>query len=154
MNNLKCTQCTKEFVPTKEQQNFILSAKEKGMKFIMIKCPNCAKSFPFNPILLGEYNPENKAIQCPVPRCVGFVSFINDEKKNFYGCGECGSIWYDKKNLNKEIKVIIEKYSYRTNVYSINNEAIEPVPLDQEPKDYENWVSKEEEEKRKNFVRG
>jgi uncharacterized Zn finger protein len=152
MNNIKCSQCNIEFVPAKEQQDFIIQSTSKGMNLIMLECPKCGKLFPINPILSGEVTiPESKPLRCPVPRCVGLVSKIDDDNTSFYGCGECGSIWYDKKNLYAEILNIIEIYPYRDSEYIMKGEAILP---SLEIKDYEIQVLKEKEEKRQGFVRG
>ena len=50
--------------------------------------------------------------RCPVSACAGYVSFNeeSEEDDEFWGCGECGSIWFDKENLLSEIDQIILQF--------------------------------------------
>ena len=39
---ITCKQCASSFQATDEQQAFILASRRKGMRFIMLRCANCA----------------------------------------------------------------------------------------------------------------
>jgi uncharacterized Zn finger protein len=151
--NIKCPHCNNNFIPDKKQAQFLIDAKVNAMSFIMLNCPNCKKSFPFNPTKLSDVLPgqTEKPLRCPILGCTGLVSHIKED--SFYGCGECGSIWRDKKNLFRDIANSIKSYSYRSKVYLKEMNRYLPVEPDKEPKDYDDKVRKEKAEKLTSFER-
>lgn len=78
-------------------------------------------------------NSDNFQIRCPNKNCYGWVNYVDD----FYGCGHCGNVWFDKNQLLKDIKSIIEKYEYRKYSYIENNLLVHS---DNEVKNYESLV--------------
>lgn len=75
-------------------------------------------------------------IRCPKQGCYGWVNFVDD----FYGCGQCGNVWFSSDELKSDIEWIIQKYEYRKNCYSLDNVL---VALDNEPKNYTELVENE-----------
>ena len=143
---LLCDQCKKKFTVSLEQERFILLSKEKGIRFIIIKCPLCSKSFDINPTLLGKYHPKEahtvEEFRCPSKACSGFVSYI-DETPPFWGCGECGNVWFSKSDLYHDIEQSIKKFPYRKKLYINKNGCYSPLPRNKEPKNYEDLVRSE-----------
>lgn len=144
--NLLCDKCKKEFKASKEQESFISISREKGMKFIMIKCPNCSMSYPYNPMMLDTLKvkevPVGDRLRCPKETCSGIISYINDNPP-FWGCGECGNVWFKKEDLYGDIRKIISKYPYRKHVYSMVNGDYLPVPDKEIPTSYDEKVRAE-----------
>lgn len=85
----------------------------------------------------------NFSIRCPIKTCSGIVVEIEDDDSTFFGCGECGNVWYDNKSLNIAIAEIIEKYKYRSEVYKKEGENFIAIPFTEEPKNYAELVQKE-----------
>jgi uncharacterized Zn finger protein len=143
--NINCNNCGKSFSPSKKNLNLINQASEKGMKLIMLSCELCGDSIPINLRSLNSPDQPNLSEQyrCPVKTCNGFVSHIKDEKNNFYGCGECGTVWTVKQALFTDITKIVSKYSYRKAVYKFDGDNIFPVKLELEPANYDAKVLKE-----------
>ncbi|ENC3010534.1 hypothetical protein ABJW09_003152 [Escherichia albertii] len=108
--NLLCDRCKKKFIASEEQEKFISDSRSKGMKFIMIKCPHCSMSYPFNPMSSNTPSPTEQPVgdglRCPKETCSGIVSYI-DDVPSFWGCGECGNVWFKKNDLYSDIKNII-----------------------------------------------
>ncbi|AIP97768.1 hypothetical protein B6B36_00165 [Salmonella enterica] len=144
--NILCDKCKKEFVPSKEQLEFISSARKKGMKFIMVKCPLCSFSYPLNPMTLNlptsEKEHNGDGLKCPKETCSGIISYIDDEPP-FWGCGECGSVWFKKEDLYCDIKNIIVKYPYRAFAYEILDDEYCPVSSEKIPISYDEKVRSE-----------
>lgn len=70
-----------------------------GQKMIMIQCRACSRSIPLNPQTLSRPMPEvEKKHACPVSGCDGLVVHVSEG--NFWGCGECGSVWADECEIN------------------------------------------------------
>jgi len=83
-------------------------------------------------------------IRCPVKACSGWVCEVSDPPNpNFFGCGECGTVWWKKAELDQGIFQAIEKYPYRAKSYLKTDSGWVAQPLEQEAKDYERKVSKE-----------
>ncbi|ULC59691.1 hypothetical protein MBM09_01640 [Flaviramulus sp. BrNp1-15] len=88
------------------------------MSFIMLKCQNCELTFPYNPISIEfEKQTQELPIRTPIPGSHGFISLVNNDNENFYGCGETGTIWKRQKNLFRDIEQIIKKYPHRELCY-------------------------------------
>src|SRR5690606_25898255 len=80
-------------------------------------CPNCGMSFDFNPSDTNV-NVENELpLRTPISGSHGFISFIEDNEGNFFGCDETGAIWRQEKNLFNDIDLIIKKYPHREKCY-------------------------------------
>ena len=93
--------------------------------------------------------------RCPVSRCTGWVDLIEDEDEgDFWGCGECGSIWRKRKNFFAEISAIVKKQKYRQACYRKSGHNWEPEDGDREPDDYEDLVEREEPDAADDYERG
>jgi hypothetical protein len=125
------------------------------MHFIMLECPNCGLSSGYDPIAGGEPEEEEPGLCCPVSGCTGTVSYVEDlEERPFWGCGECGSIWYEEKNLQAEISAIVEKYPYRRKCYVKRGGKWAPADLSKIPDDYNERVEREPDGVGPEYVRG
>ena len=159
-----CGKCQGEFQASSDQQLLIEKARSKGQKLVALQCPLCSRITSFDPSLEasppipeGAVTQDNEIpYRCPVSGCVGWVSFVpsSGEERSFWGCGECGSIWYEEKNLQMEIGRIIAEYSYRKSAYRKEEGNWKPVVHDEQPSDYEDLVNKEPDGMKKSFVRG
>lgn len=56
---------------------------------------------------------------CPIPRCGGWVSYVNDlpDSPPFYGCGECARVWFERATLENDITAAISANPYRNAAY-------------------------------------
>jgi hypothetical protein len=81
-------------------------------------------------------------LRCPE---IGWVSEIDDGDEHFWGCGECGNVWYERSELDEAIDDIVSQFPYRKKVYRKSKGTWQPVPLEKEPEDYEELVEAEEE---------
>lgn len=103
-----------------------------------------------------EEDSSHPQYRCPVSHCAGWVDYIAEPKaKPFWGCGACGSRWLDVKNLYKEMQAIAAQYPYRRKCYkkAAGGKWL-PVPLAQQPVDYEERVEREPFDKKDSFNRG
>ena len=75
--------------------------------------------------------------RCPAAGCVGWVDSVDSDEEggSFWGCGECGSIWYKKAKLLKEIGTIIKRFSYRKKCYRKSKREWLPADPDTIPDD-------------------
>lgn len=87
---------------------------------------------------------KEKPMRCPTAVCTGWLSFVEDDDGNFWGCGECGEVWYEREDLNAAIDDIIATYSYRKHCYEKSGKNWVGAPAKQEPKDYEDLVEVED----------
>lgn len=162
---ITCSNCDKSFEPSQRDRDFIQSAAGKGMRVAFITCPHCPpvdNEISVDPVAIvndkEDIDPnvktnDAKSYRCPVSRCSGWVSFV-EEESSFWGCGECGSVWYDKNNLMKEISDIIKRYKYRKNSYTKSGTEWLPGNMEKEDTNYEEKVEKEPSGMKDNFVRG
>lgn len=79
----------------------------------------------------------NFQIHCPTSHCSGWVCFID----GFYGCGECGNVWFSKADLDQAIDEIIQQYAHRRQVYQKIDNSYQP--LENEPSSYNALVETE-----------
>ena len=114
------------------------------MAFVFIDCPKCKMTLE---VKFGAPQMESGYPQyrCPVSQCSGWVNYVEEKrKKPFWGCGECGSKWFDKANLMKEITAIVKKFLYRAKAYKKSAKEIwVPTDPDTQPDSYEDKVEKE-----------
>lgn len=103
---------------------------------------------------MQNLNKKTSPYRCPVSHCAGWVDLIEDKTSSFFGCGECGSMWYDEKNFQKEITQIISLYDYRAKCYNMIEDKWMPAPFKNEDKNYESLVESEPFDKSKSFIRG
>ena len=82
-------------------------------------------------------------LRCPEVGCTGWVSEVRDADEHFWGCGECGATWFDRGDLDESIREAVEKYPYRKQCYRKSKDSWRPVPLKNEPDDYEDLVEQE-----------
>jgi len=149
-----CTNCGKDFTPTSEQMKFIKESKAKGMELTIFECSHCHRSTFYNPQTGKAPVKKEVVYRCPVSRCTGDVSFVKDDESPFWGCGECGSIWYQKDNLLKEIDSIVERFKYRRKCYKRVRGKWVPADPAKEPSDYRESVESEPEDQLGEYVRG
>jgi len=144
--NITCDHCHQTFTASGEQTSFILGSQKKGMQFIMLECPSCYSGFSLNPQTMDQPLPQKAKdedhLRCPENSCYGLISYVEDEKP-FWGCGECGTVWFTQQDLFEAIEHSIEKYPYRAEVYTKKGNIFFAVPLENEPNNYEETVAKE-----------
>ena len=85
----------------------------------------------------------DEPFRCPEEGCTGWVSEVDDGDEHFWGCGECGNVWYEREELDEAIEEIISQYPHRKSVYRRANGNWNPVALDDEPEEYEERVEEE-----------
>ena len=159
MMSIVCSNCGNLINPSKKEQTFIQECAQKGMRLAIINCPNCPLG-KIDPVVVMDPNsatktePELPSYRCPVARCHGFVSYIDTDGKPYWGCGECGCFWRDKKNLFKEVTAIIKKYTYRKHSYKREKGKWLPNPLSNEPTGYEGLVEEEPSGLTNEYMRG
>ncbi|UVM50373.1 MULTISPECIES: hypothetical protein [unclassified Pseudomonas] len=78
---------------------------------------------------------------------------IDTHSPPFWGCGECGSVWYEESNFQKEITEIIARHPYRGGSYEKINGKWLPATLSSEPVNYEELVKKEPPDENDELVR-
>lgn len=83
------------------------------------------------------------ALRCPETSCTGWVSEVDDGHEHFWGCGECGTTWFEQNELDQAITEAIEKHPYRKKCYRKSKQSWIGVSLEKEPKDYEALVEQE-----------
>ncbi|KAB1231262.1 hypothetical protein [Chryseobacterium viscerum] len=108
---IRCPSCHEIFKADPDQELFIGGAIQRGQRLIMTDCPQCYKHIPINPADLlsmeaqkdgDKKNSQLDGADCPV--CTdGIVSYIDDGNKKFWGCGECGNVWFSEKDLHKSV---------------------------------------------------
>ncbi|WP_276378603.1 hypothetical protein [Flavobacterium sp. H4147] len=103
---------------------------------------------------MQNLNNNTSPYRCPVSHCAGWVDLIEDKTSSFFGCGECGSMWHDEKNFQKEITQIISLHDYRAKCYNMIEDKWMPAPFKNEDKNYESLVESEPFDKSKSFIRG
>lgn len=144
--NITCDQCKETFTASGEQISFISDSRKKGMRFIMLECLSCYKGFSLNPLTMTVPVPEKTTdedlLRCPCDSCYGLISYVEDQKP-FWGCGECGSVWFTQSDLFEAIEASIKKHPYRAKVYKKKGNNFMPVPLENEPENYEETVARE-----------
>ncbi|MCX4162326.1 MULTISPECIES: hypothetical protein [Paraburkholderia] len=155
---IQCRACKQAFDASPEQQNLIDKATAKGMSFVMLKCPKCWMSFGYDLKMRNdepEEDREKESLRCPVSRCSGWVAYVDksaDVEKPFWGCGECGSMWFKRQSLNRDIENIINKYPYRSPYYDLKNGTYLPSGFP-EALDYQNRVEQEDDDDAPDFIR-
>ena len=151
---ITCEFCHHDFEPQDPQKRLIerLESSENG-GLVMLECPNCFKDIEFRVGDKGNSNPYT--YRCPVIGCTGWVSFITEQAdEKFWGCGECGSIWYKEENLYKYISESISKYQYRSSCYKKIENSFIPGEESEEASNYEDLVEREPKEFGDEFVKG
>ncbi|MDQ0737607.1 hypothetical protein [Pseudomonas sp. W4I3] len=155
INDACCQVCHKTFGLDAQQLKLVEPMVAKGQRFIMIECPKCGSSTQYvkaeDPVATSH---PAQNYRCPVTQCVGWVDLIDEKARPFWGCGECGSVWYEEKNLQKEITGIVALHPYRARSYKQQNGKWIPGDLNAEPDDYEEMVGKEPTDEHDGLVRG
>lgn len=155
IKNTQCQVCKETFELNAQQQSFVLPLVEKGQRFIMIECPCCGSSTQYVKTADSVQN-QNQDVnyRCPITQCTGWVDFIDTHSPPFWGCGECGSVWYEERNFQKEITEIVTRHPYRAGSYEKINDKWLPASLSSEPANYEELVKKEPPDEHDELVRG
>ena len=153
--NACCQVCSKTFELDAQQLKVVAPLLAKGQRFIMIECPSCGSSTQYvQAAEHAEPTPPVQNYRCPIKQCTGWVDLIDEKTRPFWGCGECGSIWYEVNNLQKEITDIVAVHPYRARSYRKLNGQWVPGDLKSEPADYEELVGKEPADDHDELVRG
>ena len=95
-------------------------------------------------------HPDHPSLGTDVGEAVGLervgvpvTTEVDDGDEHFWGCGECGNVWYEREELDEAIGEITSRFAYRKKVYRQQKGIWHPVPLDDEPEDYEERVEEE-----------
>jgi hypothetical protein len=148
---LFCDKCQGKSALSTDQIEHVEKSREKGMKFIMVRCSLCERSVAINPMTMEFENAPIKktgdGLRCPCKTCYGHISYVEDGTC-FWGCGECGKTWNTIEALFGDIDKSIKKYPYRGKVYKKHKNKcyFTPVAAEKEPRNYEELVHKEWEE--------
>ena len=160
MSSAKCEDCGERFYPLKTKQaDLVRRCANTQWEKIAIECPKCHEYTFVNATAIVAGNDGTVSSQptyrCPVSCCVGWVDYVdNDKEAPFWGCGECGSIWYKQVELFKEIDKIVKKFSYRKKCYRKSKGTWLPADPNKIPEDYEERVEDEPEDESDDYVRG
>jgi phage FluMu protein Com len=155
IKKVRCQVCEKAFVLDVQQQKFVAPLVAKGQGFIMVECPRCGSSTQYVKAQeTAEVSRHVASYRCPITQCAGWVDSINEQTLPFWGCGECGSVWYEEKNLQKDIADIVILHPYRARSYKQLNGSWVPGDLKSEPANYEELVEKEPPDPLDELVRG
>jgi transcription elongation factor Elf1 len=156
-----CNRCGGEFQPLEsDQADLVRRCAAADFKEQGIKCPLCKHYTMVDPVAVvagrdGTIS-ATPTYRCPVSQCAGWVSYVNKKGKDkpFWGCGECGSIWYDQARLLGEIEQIIKRFPYRKKCYRKSKGQWAPADPDRIPDNYEERVGDEPEDDGDDYVRG
>lgn len=108
---VKCPNCQKTFTANVEQEALLDGAINRGQRLVIIECPQCYKDVPIDPANLMSGEPQKdqdtktnvkENIECPICH-EGVIAYVENGDENFWGCGECGNVWFSKEALEKEI---------------------------------------------------
>ena len=160
MSSAICEECGERFYPLRTKQaDMIRRCANSQWEKLAIECPRCHEytKIDATAVVAGKDGTvvSTPTYRCPVSACAGFVDYVkNDGEKSYWGCGECGSMWYKKVKLLKEIENIIKKFSYRKKCYRKSKEQWLPADPDKIPDDYEERVENEPEDDSDEYVRG
>ena len=104
---IRCPNCQEIFDADSQQESMIDTAIKNNQRLVFIECPECYKDIPINPKDLLSNEPQkdedkkNKSyelIECPICH-EGVVCYVDDGDKKFWGCGECGNVWFSREAL-------------------------------------------------------
>jgi hypothetical protein len=161
MSSAICEECGERFFPLKTKQaDMTRQAAQAKWEELGIECPRCHEYTMINPVAIvaGKDGAvvSKPMYRCPVSGCAGWVDYVDSDEDEgpFWGCGECGSIWYKKAKLLKEIENIIKKFSYRKKCYRKCKGEWVPADPDKVPDDYEERVENELQDETDDYVRG
>src|SRR5262245_16485614 len=117
-----CDMCRATFTLSAAQTRLVNAAQQKGQAFVMVECGECGLPTRYVPEGAGSAAAVEQPhpIRCPVSHCSGMVSFMSEGtgKKPFWGCGECGSVWFKEASLVAEIEDIVKRFPYRRKSYA------------------------------------
>jgi len=149
-----CNSCKRSFPLGKTDEKRYLANGAKNLP-VALECPLCGRAW-LAKFAVGPLEKAQPQLRCPVLHCAGWVDHIeNQGPKPFWGCGGCGSRWFDLANLHKEISEMVVRYSYRKKCYKKAARGTWlPVPLAKQDGDYEDNVEREPRDKKRSFVRG
>jgi hypothetical protein len=156
-----CEECGGTFKPLEASQaDLVRRCAKAKYKKLGIECPLCEEYTQINPVAVvagkdGTVR-STPTYRCPVSACAGWVDFIDTDEDDgpYWGCGECGSIWYKQANLLKEIDKITKKFAYRKKCYRKVKGKWAPADPDKIPDTYEERVEREPEDESDEYVRG
>jgi DNA-directed RNA polymerase subunit M/transcription elongation factor TFIIS len=102
---VKCPNCSSIFQPGENDEGRISRALERNQKLVMMDCPVCYKSIPVHSddLMVLQASSGEQIIDCPIC-CSRIVSYVEDDTEKFWGCGECGNVWFSKRDLDNAIR--------------------------------------------------
>lgn len=141
--NVICLNCKRQFNLDSTQIELVEKLKSRAASLVMLNCRLCKQTFPANPQNLeGEMNTRQELTwRSPISGCHGYVSFIEDDQKTFYGCGESGEVWFSEESFFKSIEASISKYEYRAQLYEKRGDKW--YPSANEPEGIDELIDKE-----------
>jgi hypothetical protein len=146
--------CKRQFTLSEAQETLFMSMQEKKQP-VALTCPLCGRTW-LKTFAESKETQSHPQYRCPVSHCSGWVDYIQPQRsKPFWGCGACGSRWFDVENLFKEIQAITVCHTYRKRCYTRTSSGKWlPVPLSKQPSDYEEKVEREPYGEQGDFRRG
>ena len=132
---IKCEFCSNIFDMSRESISAINQFIHAEKDFCKISCTKCKMDFLYE-IKIHSPNIPPPKYRCPSEACSGWLNWVDE----LWGCGHCGENWSDVELINA-ISSIIYKHPHRSRCYT--QESFGFLPLDKEPEDYEEIVSKE-----------
>ena len=156
---IECQKCSARFEPLSTPfADMIRRFAKAGYVDLGVECPKCGKYTNFNPTAYMAGKSATVAAapyRCPVSCCAGFVSQIEDDDEGqYWGCGECGSIWYEQQKMLDEITEIVKRFKYRRKSYRKSRGKWFPGDIEKEVGGYEDRVYEEPEDESDEYVRG
>ncbi len=117
--NIVCTHCGNKSELTQKAKDFVNQMMTTGLKIVMVECPVCHNSTAYteDSSLKSKIPAEDFVIRCPMQHCTGWVVRVTGDNEDFFGCAECSNTWNTKEALDKDISIIIQKFSYRKSAY-------------------------------------
>ena len=109
---IRCPSCQDVFEADSQQKKLVNAVLEKNQRLVFVECPKCYKDVPINPKDLLSREPQKdeskkdksfEQIKCPICH-EGLVCHVANKDGEFWGCGECGNVWYSKSELDKAFK--------------------------------------------------
>jgi hypothetical protein len=137
---IKCKDCQKLVTLTEEQENNVKEFAEKGMPFMVFRCPLCHNQQILHPLeLMGITTKlpaieDNRLFYCPSSCCIGYIEY--DKENKIYTCVECGSRWKNKNEIFNSISETIKKYKHRKLVYKKIKNGWKSIPIGTAPDEY------------------
>lgn len=139
-----CDFCKREYTLSDTDVTRVENGKAKGLHAIFVKCTQCTMTT----VVQWAEKPvkETPPLRCPVSACDGHVVHVTNDGPAYWGCGHCGSQWYDVAKLQQEITAIVKRFPYRKKSYRKAKGQWIAAGEEAEVEDYEDRVAEEPED--------